>query len=655
MLQDSDLETFLDLLEVAQSNKPANNPERAEPLSTVHDGLYQKEIHRLWRSSAIAYYLGDAPEQAPLVLERIYRNLKREKRYAPLGQSNEWISAIRWALEGSESGGKDFVRNTITREHHVGYACRRLRSRGFKVSVSAYGPMVSLQSQKDIAAQINANVSLLGGSAVILRIFDHLRSSGRYHDGMWLFGDMVPNVYDAGEPSPPMAWLLHIAEQQVGRKQSAHNPELAWKEAILLATDFAATFDCQRYSQFEQIQMEPCEFYGALLQSLFWREIFTTPQVPELMVRILGKAFRAVNWPQGSSETEQTVLNILGELEKLSQHAYSDAPTVFSLEYARESFPTLFRLGLRTQSKRTTVYPSPISVDRASERRWVFGAAPGKRVLCLPRSLLVASACDLIFRHIWSNIHKDEASKLVGDVIEKSTFFSFYGKCSKIFENQRYHSEGKDLEIDLAANTKSETFLIECKSKTLNSESLGGDMSSFLRDYANSFLTLLYQLARNEHNVRLGRTGLGTEAEFSGNARITKVAVSPLSFGPSSDKAFANSIVLSLLSAKLYPAKKGDKFENAVKLMNQKISQIRSTLLQVSPNKDGEYDVFSYMLDVFWLDLGQIAYVLHRGKSADDAFKPLRYATFSSRDFWTEIAMLDRLGHTSGFWSKLTR
>ena len=177
-------------------------------------------------------------------------------------------------------------------------------------------------------------------------------------------------------------------------------------------------------------------------------------------------------------------------------------------------------------------------------------------------------------------------------------------------------------------------------------------MSWFLRDYANSFLLLLKQLSRNEYYVRQGQTNLGTQDDFAGSSRMTKVAVSPLSFGPSSDQGLATSIILSLLNVKLHAAKEGEGYEKAAQVFNKEFKELKSALLEVCPVENGARDFFVFMLDVFWLDLGQLAYVLHRSKSVESAFKPLRNVTFSTRDFWTEVALLDRLGHTSKHWVK---
>jgi hypothetical protein len=59
---------------------------------------------------------------------------------------------------------------------------------------------------------------------------------------------------------------------------------------------------------------------------------------------------------------------------------------------------------------------------------------------------------------------------------------------------------------------------------------------------------------------------------------------------------------------------------------------------------------FAYFIDVFWLDLGQALYVLDRANTVVDAFKPLQFVTFTTRDFWTELAFADAQGLTKARW-----
>ena len=59
------------------------------------------------------------------------------------------------------------------------------------------------------------------------------------------------------------------------------------------------------------------------------------------------------------------------------------------------------------------------------------------------------------------------------------------------------------------------------------------------------------------------------------------------------------------------------------------------------------------LLDVFWLDLGQLLYALSRADTVTNALAPLHHVTFSTRDFWTEISIADQGRLLDGKWHSI--
>ena len=88
--------------------------------------------------------------------------------------------------------------------------------------------------------------------------------------------------------------------------------------------------------------------------------------------------------------------------------------------------------------------------------------------------------------------------------------------------------------------------------------------------------------------------------------------------------------------------------------LNKKVEQVVDDLVHVAPRKGGSADLVRYMMHVSWLDLGQLLYALHRGRSVTDALSALKHVTFSTRDFWTEAALADRIGLTKKKWTPLS-
>ena len=68
------------------------------------------------------------------------------------------------------------------------------------------------------------------------------------------------------------------------------------------------------------------------------------------------------------------------------------------------------------------------------------------------------------------------------------------------------------------------------------------------------------------------------------------------------------------------------------------------------PARAALVDSVRYIMHVSWFDLGQVLYALHRGHSVNGGLSILSHLTFSTRDFWTEVAFADRKGLTKHQW-----
>ncbi|MCY4054534.1 MAG: hypothetical protein OXF67_01435 [Cyanobacteria bacterium MAG CAR4_bin_6] len=65
---------------------------------------------------------------------------------------------------------------------------------------------------------------------------------------------------------------------------------------------------------------------------------------------------------------------------------------------------------------------------------------------------------------------------------------------------------------------------------------------------------------------------------------------------------------------------------------------------------DNQINFHNYFIDIFWLDLGGLLYLLYRGNSVADSLSPLKSITFSTQDFWTEAACAETMGLTNEKW-----
>jgi hypothetical protein len=223
-------------------------------------------------------------------------------------------------------------------------------------------------------------------------------------------------------------------------------------------------------------------------------------------------------------------------------------------------------------------------------------------------------------------------------------------------DRQDYQVGANRYELDVATRDADRIVLIETKSKMLTRKSRSGDMFSFFGDYSDSFLGMSSQLVRHEIRLRQGLTPLTVADEKTDDFRPIKVAVSPRSYGPVSDKALLSRLVLSLVGARLALVTPNAIHQRMIEAFNKRVEAVVTDIAFIAPKMNGAADLLHYLMDVYWLDLGQLLYILDRSNTVWEAFRPLSRITFSSRDFWTDLAQVDRVGltATAGNWRPIT-
>ena len=76
-------------------------------------------------------------------------------------------------------------------------------------------------------------------------------------------------------------------------------------------------------------------------------------------------------------------------------------------------------------------------------------------------------------------------------------------------------------------------------------------MMAFIDDYTRSFLATLRQLVRHDRNIKRGLTPLNRIDDDLIALRVTKIAVSPVSYGPASDHVLTNPLMHSITHARI--------------------------------------------------------------------------------------------------------
>ena len=512
MLQDDDLKAFLNAFE--KSNDPHLLPTPPGDVLARGDGLLAPEIWRLGCSLQIAAVVGDAP-QAATVAARLILDEIRDLRCAPLADQDAWTRAIAWAREQpafAEAASGNVPRGR-EREAVVGAACLRLRKQGCKVEVSAYGARIAEPSRREIVRGADALVALLGGLATAEQVLRLLRDAKFYHDGMWLFGEVGFNLYDAKRPMIPVGWLFSLALRHLGRPGGGRKPEVAWKFLVDLATDFAAAHDCQRYSQFEDLDLHASQFHRMLANSTLWREFFTLPQVPPKALRQILDALATIMTRDDEERLGFSFRALVREIHQLVDWSADDRLTIHPRARIEQALPLLQRLTGGAAELVNAGYGDPMAGGGRTQDSVLLFACGSDRALTMPRAFLAVAACEHVFRLIWSKLESKRAEEIVKETLELAIAEGCKGKAPTILSKHEYYVGKSRYEFDVATRDKDHIVFIETKGKSLTRQSRSGDMFAFFQDYSDSFLAILSQLVRHEVHLRQGQTPLTSADE----------------------------------------------------------------------------------------------------------------------------------------------
>ena len=657
MLKRSDFDAFVDLVRLAVKSgtkaAPIINADkvlRAKTPST--ELLHRNELSKLRCSLKIAFVAGDVPESAHRILYTIVHDLSSEGfSYLPLTCSQQWLDAIAWAVVNPATPTSEYLPNQgKDRQWVVGRACRALRRRGYPVEIGALGPIVDAETRTRIAKEVDSLFAQMGGIEAAEQIFRVLQAGGKLHAGMWLLGNVPARIDQPLQPAWPFGWLLSIALRHIHVGPTTTDSTRDWAAAVEFATNFAASTDCQRYNQFDGFSLDAPDFLPTLMESLAWRELFTLPQVPPLVLSTLQNAFSQIQWPQGTDDLHRDVDGLFHELNRLLANLRRDGLTLMPSRNARFEYPLLWMHARAPERGVNAEYLDPFGAHPRDHDRYVFFQACDGRVAVLPPSIAAAAGCEAVFRFIWASVRQDVASDIVGDTIENAVAIACRAHTARVRKKVRYRAGGADLEIDVAARDNNDIVLFEAKAKSLTSQARTGDLIAFIEDYTKSFLALLSQLVRHDQNIQRGVTPLTRDHDDPNALRIIKVAVSPLSYGPASDHVLANALMHSIAQARLDPVDSDPRLARILKAFNQSVQRSMNIIDQVAPRKDGKVEMTRYLMQVSWFDLGQLLYALNRGRSLTQAISASRHLTFGTRDFWTEVALADRQGLSDRNW-----
>lgn len=447
------------------------------------------------------------------------------------------------------------------------------------------------------------------------------------------------------EPAVPFGWLVGLAARHMHRRNTCRNPSTAWRSLVMQACDVSASFDCQRYSQFEGIGgISPAQIDETMSEAVGWRALFFTPQAPRILLSRLHDAFMQQMPKDRHRSTRELVLALFQEMIDLAGHLRSNGCMEIRHHDARRTYPNLHTHAYASKGSVNQNYLVPVRGEAREDTRVVLFNGPNDILVVRPIAMTIHSFFEVVFGLVWTNIPRKEAEELVGKIIEKVVADACEGKADNVWPDLRYGPKRNGQQIDVAARSGSEVTLIEVKAKTLTRKGQVGTSGQFYADYARSFLPMVCQLARHDHRLRSGSTLIATREEASA-LNVERIAVSPVSFGPIGDGLTTTALISALPGVRIHPLRDDDRTaQKSIDAFNEAVSRLMKELAQAIPkDKNGQHDLFEFFLVTHWVDLGQLLVALYHADRVDNAFRPIRHLTTGSRDFWTKFAFAQSL------------
>lgn len=614
-------------------------------LSATEGTWHSGDVRRLAKLARIAAATGDMADEVARATERLAMKA-RKGRFVDLEVADLWVAALRWAIDDLASNTwSGLAPGSTTREHEVGAAAIRLREAGYPVAVGADGCRIAERRRLELLRRIDSLVSYLGAVEVLQRLFRILNEQGRFEDGMWLLGDIVPPMGQRKDPTIPYGWLFTLALKHVKPVAKLRKPEVAWDNLVKLSRDYAALVDVERYDNLPRTDVDFTELIPTLVETLGWHQLFTFPRYRSTVVLQFVQAMReeldAAQWR--AFGVQPTTL--ASELRALFEMASAKAPMTMHRAEAERRLPNLLRLASARQGDVNKKFVDPFHAEaRTSDGVILFEM--GDKYLILPDTVVAAQAVTMLVTRIWRCLENEAAKKAVGAICERvvTSICAMFPSVS-VATDLVYHVGKQRFQIDVMATEDDEITLLEVKSKSLTKMALSGDMAQYLLDYDTSYLAMLKQLVRHETYLRGGNAELPSIAAGS---RITKVAVSPLTYGPLSDVHLSQSILLALFRVTLSISVPNDRDAKILANLAKDVNSIGRSLESFVGHGSGQYrDVRVALMDYQWLDMAQLDAVVRLKAGVSAAFKILRQVSFASHDFWHEVAFRRRLDRAS--------
>ncbi|PKR48125.1 hypothetical protein [Thalassospira povalilytica] len=643
MIKEEDLQKFLELYHIAVGSQDSENCAGLSELLCGED-FYGGELWWFATSLEIYCLFYDLPLKPVQVIKHISREMHSD-RCIGFHDKAPWIQAVRSVLKRTEIQDEP---SPNWRNLQVAMACARLNKKGYQFEFSSYGAKLKRKSNSELVLKIRSLVKLLGTRKVISNVLSEMRSCRRFHDEIWLFGNFVEQVWSNKEPTLPFGWLMGLAIKNPSNGNTLRRPNNVWTQIVQLSTDYAAHFNCERYSTYEYLQIDPFSVPDAVMRSLLWDTTFSVSQVPKIAVQNLINAVKYIIPRKDSPADLYGLLDEVADFVKVLNPEYM---SVFKELDLKKRFPAITELCVSKKLQCTDLRSLPTDTVGWEMASPLFYAGDKQQMIAMPTSICCAALCPLVISKVRGAFKSN--TRLIADIYERAVEQTTMKGVTRVERGTKYSVGKINYDLDVIGEAGGNVFISEVKSKVLTSKAKSMEMMKFYEDYGQAYIKMLGQLAGRELHLREGEVDSYLLEGSLSAGRVIKLAVSPTSFGPITSRTMTTGIVNALASMKLAATEEIDDHHSVVGDFNKELDKLYHNLKLVAPLREQKSDLQSYLHGVYWLDLGQLSYLLSRAPNVFEALRPLSATTFCTNDLWSEIAFAERTGLTKRCWSDL--
>lgn len=503
-----------------------------------------------------------------------------------LDDEKSWKEALLVARTASARNRFPF---SVARTQAVAKAAMQMKARGYHLTVEDGQVAMEDREVRRVVARIEGCLASLGAEHAVKEIFALAARSYISDFGQLLFGHTHGFGLGVRDPLVPIGLLFNIAVKlPFPPHRIASDRAAMWREALDLAQDFAALFDLETYTQFDNLGIDATSLEHRLRKATLYNHVFGLRQwryefTAEQLTIFFGSAYNADLKAKFGWDIDDlvTLLAIVSPMIGTAP-AKRARDLLYRKGLSYEVVSALLRDLGHGEGDANRDYGSPFDAEGYSVLSKPFFSlhdGSGLAIFCLPRGLVGPAAFEAAFDAVKTLVDEDHLRDLRGRGTERLTKHVFAKRGFHPTIEQREYNMGKGAggECDFVFEDEDNILLVECKAKALTRGAMAGTHADALLDFAGGIVASQAQSLRHERLLRT-RGAITfrdrTTLEFR-NRRITRLSISLTDQGALQDRWLLEACYDALLTGSV-SCPPGYKKKSQVEKFNRDLQKLQA-------------------------------------------------------------------------------